>query len=63
MPITTGSNPKALQGPYSGVAETGSDREALLDAVQHDLPKANKNPPKIKNRAFGNHKPGEAFRK
>ena len=63
MPITTGSNPKVLQGPYSGVAETGSDREALLDAVQHDLPKANKKPPKIKNRAFSPPIKGAAFRK
>ncbi len=63
MPIMTGSSPKALQGAYSGVAETESDREPLIEAVQHDLPKANKKPPKIKKRAFGHSEPGAAFRK
>lgn len=63
MPITTGSAPKALSSPYASVAETGNDREALIDAVQHDFPKANKKPPKIKKHAFGGKQPGAAFRK
>lgn len=63
MPILTGSHPKALSGPYSGVAQEGPANEPLINSIDHDIPKANKKPPKIKKRAFGDKHPGAAFRK